>query len=110
MENSKEIKRVTVTEDGVIVAAEAVTEASDMNQLQPMIEQSTQNSNELVKEVAADSGYENYEYLESKGIEGHVPDLYFNEYKKGNYEEDRYHYSNFVYDKEEDSYTCPEGK
>ena len=105
--------QTSVTEDGVIVAAEAVTEANDQNQLQPMIEQSTQNSNEAVKEVAADSGYgnyENYEYLDNKEIEGHVPDFYFNQYKKSKLEEDCYHYSNFAYNEEDDSYTCPEGK
>ncbi len=32
--------QVAVTEDGAIVAAEAVTEANDQNQLKPMIEQS----------------------------------------------------------------------
>jgi transposase len=103
----------SVTEEGVIMAAEAVSEANDHNQLQPMIEQSESNSSKEVKEASADSGYgsfENYEYLDEKGIDGYVPDLYFKQYKKGKFKEDRYHYSNFKYDESTDSYTCPEGK
>ena len=105
--------QASVTEDGVIVAAEAVTKANDQNQLQPMIEQSESNSNEEVKEATADCGYgnhENYEFLEGHGIDGYVPDLKFQQYKKGMFKEDRYHYSNFEYDESTNSYTCPEGK
>lgn len=93
--------QASVTEDGLIVAVEAVTQANDQNQLQPMIEQSESNGNKKVKEAAADSGYgnhDNYEYLEGKGIDGYVPDLQFHQYKKGKFKEDRYHYSNFEYD------------
>ncbi len=102
-----------VTEEGIIIAADAVTQANDHNQLQPMIEQSESNSNEKVEESTADSGYgsfENYEYLDEKGIDGYVPDLYFKQYKKGKFKEDCYHYSNFEYDEASKSYTCPEGK
>ena len=104
-----------VTEDGVITASEAVTEPNDQNQLQPMIEQTEINTNREIEEVTADSGfgnYENYEYLEEKEIEGYVPDLNFQKYKSGEYEkeENRYHYSNFKYDAETDSYVCPEGE
>ena len=105
--------QASVTEDGVIVAAEAVTKANDQNQLQAMIEQSESNSKEEVKETTADSGYgnhENYEYLEEHGIDGYVPDLKFQQYKKGKFKEDRYHYSNFEYDESTNSYTCPKGK
>ena len=102
-----------VTKEGVIIAAEAVIEATDHNQLQPMIEQSESNSTGGVKEVSADCGYgnyETYEYLEEKGIDGYVPDLQFQQYKKGKFKEDRYHYSNFEYNESTNSYTCPEGK
>ena len=102
-----------VTEEGVIMAAEAVCEATDHNQLQPLIEQSESNSTEEVKEASADCGYgnyETYEYLEEKGIDGYVPDLQFQQYKTGKFKDDRYHYSNFEYDESMDSYTCPEGK
>ena len=107
--------QAAVTDDGIIVAAEAVSEANDRKQLEPMIEQTERNIKEPVEEVAADSGYgsyANYEYLEEKEIDGYVPDDHFRQYKNGEYdkEENRYHYSNFKYDESTDSYTCPEGK
>ncbi|MDN3513617.1 MAG: IS1182 family transposase [Candidatus Brocadia sp.] len=107
--------QAAVTETGIIVAGEAVTEANDRNQLKPMIEQTESNTQEKVKEVAADCGYgsyANYEYLEQREIEGYVPDSNFQQYKSGEYkkEENRYHYTNFIYDAASDSYVCPEGK
>jgi len=107
--------QAAVSEGGIIVAAESVTDANDRNQLKPMIEQTESNTQEAVKETAADSGYgsySNYEYLDQKGIDGYVPDDHFQQYKSGEYqkEENRYHYSNFTYDALSDSYVCPEGK
>ena len=83
-----------------------------------MVAQTESNTQEAVKEAAADSGYgsyANYEYLEQKGIDGYVPDDHFQQYKSGEYkkEENRYHYTNFEYDAasdSSDSYVCPEGK
>ena len=103
------------TEDGIIVAADVVTEANDHDQLEPMIEQAELNTGKKVEEVSADSGYGGYascEYLEKREIDGYVPDMYFHQYKSGEYqkEENRYHYSNFKYDAASDSYMCPEGK
>ena len=107
--------QAAVSEGGIIVAAESVTDANDRNQLKPMIEQTESNTQEAVKETAADSGYgsySNYEYLDQKGIDGYVPDDHFQQYKSGEYqkEDNRYHYSNFTYDALSDSYVCPEGK
>ena len=107
--------QAAVTESGIIVAGEAVTEANDRNPLKPMIEQTESNTQEAVKETAADSGYgsyANYEYLEQNGIDGYIPDDHFQQYKSGEYqkEEHRYHYSNFTYDALSNSYVCPEGK
>jgi len=107
--------QAAVTESGIIVAGEAVTEANDRNQLKPMIEQTELNTQEKVKEVAADCGYgsySNYEYLEQREIDGYVPDSNFQQYKSGEYEkeENRYHYTNFTYNAVTDSYVCPEGK
>jgi transposase len=107
--------QAAVTDEGIIVAAEAVTEVNDSKQLEPMIEQIETNTKETVEEVTADSGYwsyTNYEYLEEKEIDGYVPDDRFRQYINGEYEkeENRYHYSNFKYDESTDSYICPEGK
>jgi len=104
-----------VTEEGVITVSAVVKEANDINQLGVTIEQNESNTGERIREVTADSGYssyENYEYLEKRGINGYVPDQYFKEYKAGEYkkEERRYHYTNFKYKELEDMYICPEGK
>src|SRR3990167_6256292 len=95
--------QAAVTETGIIVAAESVTDANDRNQLKPMIEQTESNNQGKVKEVAADCGYgsyANYEYPEQREIDGYVPDSNFQQYKSGEdeKEENRYHYSNFTYD------------
>jgi len=92
--------QTSVSEDGVILAAEASTDPNDCNQLEPIIEKSKSNILEAVEEVIADSGYgnyANYEHLEAKEIEGYVPDRYFYQYKTGEYEKEknRYHYTNF---------------
>lgn len=107
--------QAAVTETGIIVAAESVTEANDRNQLKPLIEKTESNALVKVNEAAADCGYgsyANYEYLEQREIDGYVPDGNFQQYKSGEYqkEENRYHYSNFIYDSASDSYVCPEGK
>ncbi len=47
--------QAAATESGVIVAAEAATEANDLNQLEPMIEQAEVNTEEAVEEATADS-------------------------------------------------------
>ena len=102
--------QAAVTESGIIVTAESVTEANDRNQLKPMIEKTEANTQEKVKEVGADSGYgsyANYEYLEERKIEGYIPDDHFQQYKSGEYQKEvhRYHYSNFTYDSASDSYS-----
>ncbi len=107
--------QAAVTETGIIAAGDAVTDANDRNQLEPMIEQAESNTQERIKEVAADCGYgsyANYEYMERREIEGYVPDSNFQQYKSGEYqkEEHRYHYTNFTYDAASNSYVCPEGK
>ncbi len=107
--------QASVTEEGIIVASEAVTEENDHGQLEPMIEQTESNTSRKVNEATADSGYgsyANYEYLDESGIDGYVPDMYFHQYKTGEYEkeENRYHYSNFKYDALSDCYICPEGE
>ncbi|WKZ14645.1 MAG: IS1182 family transposase [Candidatus Jettenia caeni] len=107
--------QTVVTESGIIVASEAVTEANDRNQLKSVLELTEANTQEKVKEVAADCGYgsyANYEYLEEREIDGYIPDDHFQQYKSGAYkkEENRYHSTNFTYDAASDRYVCPEGK
>ena len=111
--SSKDIRpgyncRVSVTEEGIIVASDAITDENDHGQIEPMIEQTESNTGQKVEEATANSGYggsASSEYLEERGIDGYVPDKYFHQYKSGEYkkEENRYHYSNFKYDTSNDS-------
>lgn len=107
--------QLSVAEGQVIVAADVVAESNDRQQLVPMLERTEKVSGEKVTEAIADCGYssyDNYEYLESKGKRGYIPDpsltrLQANDFKLP---EHRYHKENFRYDKEQDIYICPEGK
>ena len=107
--------QVSVTEEQVIVGAEVVVDGNDRKQLVPMIEETEEVAEEDVEEVVADSGYgsyDNYEYLSDKKKEGYIPDQYFEKDKNGEYirSEMRYHKENFIYDKKNNKYICPEGK
>lgn len=106
--------QTSVTEDGVITAAEVTQEHNDRKQLKPMVSRSESNSGQAVKQLVSDSGYssyDNYEYLEKRGIEGYLPDDDFAGFKKGKFNQEcnRYHISNFKYDEEKDIYICPAG-
>jgi transposase len=106
--------QTSVTEDGVITAAEVTQECNDRNQLKPMVSKSESNTGQAVEQLVSDSGYssyDNYEYLEKKGIDSYLPDDDFAKHKKGEFNqgENRYHISNFKYDEEKDIYMCPAG-
>jgi transposase len=106
--------QAAATVDGVITVAEAVEECNDRHQLEPVVEKSESNTGQKVDEAVADSGYasyDNYEYLDNKKLNGYVPDQYFRQYKSGEYqkEKNRYHFTNFRYDKNTDRYICPDG-
>lgn len=101
--------QTSVSEDQIILYAKATNGASDKNQLTEVIEGTENIIDEKVKEVLADAGYssyENYEWLENKGITGYVPDQEGE--KKG--KDEPYHRSKFTYYPDKDIYVCPEGK
>lgn len=63
--------------------------------------------------VVADAGYgseENYEMLESKGIEGYVKYNYFHKEQKRAQKNNPFLPQNLYYNKEEDFYVCPMGQ
>ena len=107
--------QIAVSEDQIIVAAEVINEPNDREALTGTLEQAEANIKEEIAEVVADSGYssyDNYEYLETRGKIGYIPDQYLEQKKQGEYEQEknRYHTENFLYDKGKDIYLCPEGK
>ncbi len=71
--------QAVATEDQIIVAQDVVTDANDVHQFKPMVEQAQENLAEIgesAKTILADAGYcseENLEYLDSQeGINGLV--------------------------------------
>lgn len=99
--------------NGVIVAATLTNNPADYEALKGLIEDAETNTREIPQEVLADSGfssYENLEYLESKGIEGYVPDQRTESIRKGTCMHPEFHKSRFTYNKADDTYTCPVGK
>ena len=73
--------QAAVTPEQVIVAYDTVCEATDIKQLEPMVEKVEENTGERVEEVKADCGYAsegNYEYaVETKKIDIYMPDKGF---------------------------------
>jgi len=107
--------QVSVTEEQIIVGGEVVVDENDRKQFIPMIEETEKVLVEDVEEVIADRGYgsyDNYEYLSDNEKEGYIPDQYFEKDKNGEYSRSkmRYHKENFIYDKKNNKYICPEGK
>jgi transposase len=97
-----------VSEDGIIVAAYVSNNASDKEQLFPVINQAEANTSNKIEIILADSGYasfDNYEDLEKQGKTGYIPDQ---EYGKDDLPEDPYHKSYFIYDPINDTYSCPQ--
>ena len=73
--------QAAVTPEQVIVAYDTVCEATDIKQLEPMVEKVEENTGERVEEVKADCGYaseDNYKYaVETKKIDIYMPDKGF---------------------------------
>ena len=103
--------QAAVTKEQIIVSSEVITEATDRQALELMVETSDTNLEENVKEIAADSGYssyDNYEYLVNNDKTGYIPDQNFR--KDLREDKNTYHQDNFIYKKDLDEYICPEGK
>ena len=73
--------QVAVTPEQVIVAYDTVLEATDIKQLEPMVEKVEENTLKPVEELKADCGYaseDNYKYaIERKEIDIYMPDKGF---------------------------------
>ena len=63
--------------------------------------------------ICADAGYgseENYNFLENNHIEAYVKYNYFHQEQKKKFTENPFRIENLVYNKQTDTYTCPNGK
>ena len=107
--------QISVSDNQIIVAADITSQANDRLELKSMIEKTEENTSRKVREVLADAGYssyDNYEYLNDKNIDGYIPDDHFSQVNSKSYKQTskRYHHENFMFDKNNNCYICPEGK
>jgi transposase len=99
-------------EHQVIVAADVTNQASDVEQLLPMVQQTEENTSEKVQECSADSGYssgENIKALEQRNVDAYIPDREYQAQQRGK-QVDTFHKDSFIYDEDRDRYICPEGE
>ena len=99
------------TQDGILVGAFVSTNASDKEQLMPLINQVEQNTGKRVETILADSGYAsyaNYEWLNEKRRIAYIPDQDYEH--RDTLKSEPYDKSNFIYNSEKDHYTCPQGQ
>jgi transposase len=107
----------TDAKSGVVVAVGVVQAGNDFDQLEPGIERVEQNLGKTPKQVVSDGGFvsrDNIVAMNQRAIEFIAPCV--DEAGKGqsSYEgrgvSPEYHSSQFVYDAQNDSYRCPQGK
>lgn len=102
-------------ENQFILANDISTNASDCNQLIPLVKKTQDNTNGTIKEVKTDSGYhsqDNLEQLEEKVKAGELGKYLIDNPNKKKLNNEKYKFDriNFKYDKENDVYICPKGK
>ena len=102
------IQSVVDTETGLIVHHELTDEATDNRQLEPMAREAKTVLQREQLEVLADAGYSNGEQLQQcddQGIEACVPGN-----RSHNNQGAFYQRSEFLYNTEDNSFTCPAGE
>ncbi len=103
------VQTAVETDSGLIVHHDVTDEASDNRQLQPMAEQARDALETDALNVVADAGYSNGEQqsaCEAQGIEVAVP----SNRAVNNQSSDFFQKSEFHYDEETNSFTCPAGE
>jgi len=105
---SYNVQSVVDDQYGLIVHAEAVQEATDVNQFASQIEQSQEVLEEACKVACADAGYADTEGLSK--IDGPQTKVIVPSQRQALHEEEGpFSKSHFRYDKDQDCYWCPEG-
>jgi len=105
---SYNVQSVVDDEHGLIVHADAISEAVDRNQFARQIDQANEQLSKPCKVACADAGYANTDELakiDSEDIKVIVP----SQQQASDKEEGPFSKSHFTYDKEHDCYICPEG-
>ncbi len=100
---------------GIIVANDVCKDSFDNDQLKPQIELVEENCGKIENgtKVTIDNGYyngENIHYLNTKKLDGYIPDQLEAKRAKGkNVVIERFNRINFRYDDKADEFVCPEG-
>ncbi|MFH1975426.1 MAG: transposase [Pseudomonadota bacterium] len=105
---SYNVQSVVDDKHGLIVHTDAVSDTSDVNQFALQVEQANEIFEKSCDVACADAGYADtneLEKIDELGIKVIVPSQRQALHK----EESPFSKSHFVYDKEQDSYVCPEG-
>ena len=105
---SYNVQSVVDEQNGLIVHAEAVSEATDLNQFARQIDQANEVLEKPCEVACADAGYadtQELEKIDTKQIKVVVPS-----HRQALHEEEGpFSKSHFPYDKEQDCYWCPQG-
>ena len=105
---SYNVQSVVDDQCGLIVHAEAVQAATDVNQFASQIEQSQEVLEQPCKVACADAGYADTEQLQK--VDGQQIKVIVPSQRQALHEEEGpFSKSHFRYDKEQDCYWCPEG-
>ena len=100
----------------VIIAAETFSSASDVIHLEDVVESVKENTDVKPDRLVADCGYfsaNNLVYLESQGIDSYIPDKtikIIRQEERGEIVTSQFHKKEFLYDRTNDCYICPENK
>lgn len=101
------------TENQYIINLGIFQSPNDQETLIPLMESSENRYGERPKASVADAGYgslQNYEYLDSKGIEAYVKYNMFHAEDKKKYKDNPFLQQNLYYNEDEDYYVCPMGQ
>lgn len=107
---SYNVQSVVDDKHGLIVNADVVSDATDINQFTEQIVQAEEVTGKECKVASADAGYANTENLEEIDSRGTTKVIVPSQRQALHEEEKAFSKSHFTYNKEEDCYYCPEGK
>ena len=110
--------QIAVTAQGIITGRVLTNNPKEDSELIGLIEQTEQHTGGIVETTLADAGFSsfhNYEWFEQQKKECFLPDSEYARSQKKHKKNSKtrnsiYPKSEFIYDKENDEYTCPEGK
>ena len=106
------VQAVTDEKHGLIVHAEAVSQANDLNQLSPQLNKAVENLENKPGNVVADSGFSSTQDLKKvdDDINVIVPSQKQAQKEKDRHPVKAFDKEQFIYDKDKNQYICPEGK